>query len=397
MADIVDVLRQAAALSSTDQMEILARLSAGLRRGCESAPAPLSVTVRVDDITRVPADAMVTGLLSNGRWGVTPSRQSPWVWTIVNPRSLDAAINTVAGGQYHRQARLLVEAPEGETLLANRQWLHAGGFEQVLFVVDDWRCSLFDLITGVLDSADRAGLSSLSLPLLRTGAGADQAGAIEEKVADLVRAVKAFRGRFLRTIHLVAGNAELEGLVRQALNSRKASVKVVLGDITRVDADGLILGINSEGSWCGGVDRAIYASSGEQFHRQAAPILIGAPDGEVAIARAQQPHDGAFRSVVFVADNLRLSLYQILLTGLRAADQAGMASVTIPALRMGVMMDYGGPPEQKVLEMAQAVLDFQVEDHQIRDISFVVYGDPVTFEALRAALSRPAETPASDV
>ena len=397
MADIVDILRQAMALSPSDQLEIVARLSSELRRTApEPSRAPLAITLRVDDITQVPADALATGVLSSGGWGVVPSLQSPWVWTTVNSRSIDAAINKVAGGQFHQQARLLVEAPEGETLLAGRQWLHQGAFEQVLFVVDDWRCPLFDLVTAVLDTADRAGLSSLSLPLMRTGAGADEGDAVEEKIADLVRALKTFRGRSLKKVHLVAGRADLESLVRQALEQTRASVKVTLGDITKIDADGLVLGINSEGLWGGGVDRAIYAASGDQFHQQAAQTLIGAADGEVVVAKTLQPHSGAYRNVVFVADNLQAPLYDILITGLRAADREGFTSVTVPALRMGVMMGYGGPPEQKVRDMAQAVRDFQTEAKCLREITFVIYGDPVTFEALRAALGTESPAPTPD-
>lgn len=386
MANIVEILRQALALSTSDQMEIVARLAQSLRNPGNFEIATYEVSVRVDDIAQVPADALVTAVFSSGGWGVAPSPDSPpGLWSVLNPRSIDAAIHRVAGAQYHRQARMLVGAAEGATLVAARQALHHGAFEKVLFVVDDWTMPLAELVTRVLEAADAAGLASLSMPLLRTGTGATHGLTVEEKVAELVHAVKSFRPQYLQKVHLVASGPKLESRVAQLLASATPSVTVTLGDITRKPADALILGINSDGLWAGGVDRAIYASSGNQFHQQAR-ALLGLPDGEVVVAKTLRPHDGAFDHVVFVVDNLQVPLYQILTAGLRAADLAGFGSVTIPALRMGVMRDLGGPPEEKVREMAQAVLDFQREARHVRNIDFVIYGEPVTLEALRAEL-----------
>lgn len=384
MADIVDVLRQAMALRPEEQAEIVARLSSRLARG-QVSQVPMSLSVRQDDITNIPCDAVVTGVLPSGEWGVKPSQGNPWIWSVVNPRSIDAAICGVAGGQYHLQALTLVGAPEGTTLLAGRQWIHRGAFDSVLFAVDNWQIPMPELATAILRAADDAGLTSLAMPLMRTGAGSGHGGTPVEKVGELVGVLRSYAAQGLRRVHLVAEDPAMVELARQALQAGQPSLKVMLGDITRVDSDALILGINSEGVWAGGVDRAIYSSSGQQFHNQA-QALIDQPDETVVVARTLEPHNGAFRNVIFVADNLKAPLYDILQAGLRAADREGFTSVTLPAVRMGVMMMAGGPPEEKVRDMALAVKDFASEARSVREITFVIYGDPVTFETLRQAL-----------
>ena len=80
-----------------------------------------------------------------------------------------------------------------------------------------------------------------------------------------------------------------------ATTATAPTVKVQLGDITRVPADGLITAVNSEGMWMGGVDGAIARAGGGQFHQQA-QVLIGKQDGQVKVAGTQQPHQGLSRA-----------------------------------------------------------------------------------------------------
>jgi O-acetyl-ADP-ribose deacetylase (regulator of RNase III) len=114
------------------------------------------------------------------------------------------------------------------------------------------------------------------------------------------------------------------------------------------------------------------------------------------VVKGQRPHGGAFRNVVFVVDDVRLPLYDILTAALKAADDAGLASLTIPAMRMGAMMGIGGPPEEKIADMAHAVRDFQRVAGNVRSIIFVIYGDPITTEALQRELASIPEPAASE-
>ncbi len=166
------------------------------------------------------------------------------------------------------------------------------------------------------------------------------------------------------------------------------TVSVQMGDITRVPADGLITGVNSEGMWAGGVDGAIGRAGGGQFHQQA-QSLIGGQTGQVKIATTQQAHQGAFKNVVFVVDDLNKPLYDVLTAGLEAADKAGMQSLSIPAMRLGVMKNVGGTEAEKIADMARAVRDFSAKSQNVKDIKFVIYGDQETAGKLQAALSQP--------
>ncbi len=172
------------------------------------------------------------------------------------------------------------------------------------------------------------------------------------------------------------------------------TVSVQMGDITRVQADGLITGVNSEGMWAGGVDGAIGRAGGGQFHQQA-QSLIGGQTGQVKIATTQQAHQGAFKNVVFVVDDLNKPLYDVLTAGLEAADKAGMQSLSIPAMRLGVMKNVGGTEAEKIADMARAVRDFSAKSQNVKDIKFVIYGDQETAGKLQAALSQPAPAAAA--
>ncbi len=87
--------------------------------------------------------------------------------------------------------------------------------------------------------------------------------------------------------------------------------------------------------------------------------MIGREERDTLVVKGQHPHGGDFRSVVFVVDDLEGPLCDILSAALDAADDAGLTSVTVPAMRMGVMMDLGGPPGEKIAHMAKAARDFQ--------------------------------------
>lgn len=167
-------------------------------------------------------------------------------------------------------------------------------------------------------------------------------------------------------------------------------VRVQVGDITRMPAQALISNINSEGMWWGGIDGAIQGAAGNQFHTQAAQVLerSGLQEGQTVHARAQQPHKGAFGDVVFVVDDGRKPLREIVLEGLRAADRAGMQSVSLPAMRTGVMAGPAGPGAA-LREMAAGIQQFQGENPaSVRDIQVVVYKDPTMARALQEELAR---------
>jgi len=52
------------------------------------------------------------------------------------------------------------------------------------------------------------------------------------------------------------------------------------------------------------------------------------------------------------------------------------------------MMGLGGPPEEKIADITKAARDFQGRARNVKNVTFVIYGDPVTAEALQKELAR---------
>jgi len=163
---------------------------------------------------------------------------------------------------------------------------------------------------------------------------------------------------------------------------------VTSGDITQIQSDGLITAINSEQMWYGGIDGAIMRIAGGRFHNQAAqkaPLT----DGQVIVAEGSGS-TYAFQNVVFVVDDLQRKLREIVYLGLKAADKAGLESVTIPTIRLGVMLGVvEKSKEEAIAEMAEGVRQFMAEKPKsVTEITFVVYNDPMIAAFLGISLQQ---------
>ena len=165
-------------------------------------------------------------------------------------------------------------------------------------------------------------------------------------------------------------------------------VNVFNGDITQYEAAGLITAINSGGLWFGAIDGAIQQSAGKMFHYQA---LAAMPlsDGQVVFAPASDGHGGRFGSVVFVVDDLKRPLREIVAAGLREAERRALDSVTIPMIRTGVMLGAHEPTVGTALdEMVLAVREFLATSPvNPQRISLVVYDNPDSERYLSAAFN----------
>ncbi|HEY9716081.1 MAG TPA: macro domain-containing protein [Trichormus sp.] len=161
-------------------------------------------------------------------------------------------------------------------------------------------------------------------------------------------------------------------------------VSVVSGDIVQSDTDAIITAVNPGGMWFGGVDGAIQRTpGGGQFYTQLAQ-QADLVDGQAVIARGTG--EGPIKNVVFAVDDLQQPLKNIITNALVAADKAGFKSVSIPAMRMGLMkgtVEVDGPAT--VDQMVRGVQEFMNQGPQsIKKINFVVYNAP----ALKAALQQ---------
>jgi O-acetyl-ADP-ribose deacetylase (regulator of RNase III) len=168
-------------------------------------------------------------------------------------------------------------------------------------------------------------------------------------------------------------------------------VSVETGDITQVKADALLTPINSGGVWWGAIDGAIQRTGGSQFHNQAREHLGSMEDGQTIVANKKEQHDGGFENVVFVVDDYQKPLSEIVKTGLQAADKAGMKTVSLPAMRMGVAAGaFEKTPEETLSQLAKGVRDFYAEGspQNLDKIVISAYKDPTSAEFLRQQLGQ---------
>ena len=168
-----------------------------------------------------------------------------------------------------------------------------------------------------------------------------------------------------------------------------ATIRTVSGDISRVGADALITAINSGGMWFGGIDGVISRAAGNVFHSQASKA-IPLSDGQTVVAKGEgHVLKRAFKNVVFVVDDLQRPLREIVYNGLKAASDAGFAKVSLPTIRMGVMLGaVEKSVDQAVSEMASGVRKFMADHPKttVEDITFVVYNDQRTQSLLESVL-----------
>lgn len=165
-----------------------------------------------------------------------------------------------------------------------------------------------------------------------------------------------------------------------------ATVSVFNGDITKTPGNIITL-INSEGMWFGGVDSAIMRAAGNMYHEQAAAVHP-LHDGKTVVARKTAAHHGSFRDVVFVVDDLQQPLSNLVFIGLQAAEEAGLDTVNLPAMRTGVMLGVKEKTlDETAREMAKGIHQFiAIRQGTVRTINIVVYNDAAVAETLKKAL-----------
>lgn len=153
-------------------------------------------------------------------------------------------------------------------------------------------------------------------------------------------------------------------------------VHVCDGDISKFHVDALITAINSGQMWYGGIDAVITRSAGGQFHAQAAAALNEDPSAKVIIAERKLTCDANFKNVVFTVDDLDEDLDIVVGRALDAALAAGYQSVSIPAIRLGVMKDLAGTQSEKVQAIVKAIRDHEAKYAQpLHQVSIVIYDD----------------------
>jgi len=167
------------------------------------------------------------------------------------------------------------------------------------------------------------------------------------------------------------------------------SINLIEGDIAKVKADALVTAVNSGGAWFGGIDGVIQRAAGMMFHKQALSALpLGHAD--TTVARKDAPHRGTFGDVVFVIDDLEGPLSDVISAALVAADEARYASVSLPAIRTGVML---GAVEKDAAAAARETVKglkafVRRNPSTLRIVTIVIYNQRDIFDAMAYDLER---------
>lgn len=124
------------------------------------------------DITKIPADAIMTAVNSEGMWF----------------GGIDGAIYRVAGKQYHAQASKEMPLYDLQTIVAKGDKnQHEGEFDNVVFIIDDLKSSLDKIVYNGLEAANEQGYKKILVPAIRMGV---MAGVVEKTPKETILKIK---------------------------------------------------------------------------------------------------------------------------------------------------------------------------------------------------------------
>lgn len=112
------------------------------------------------------------------------------------------------------------------------------------------------------------------------------------------------------------------------------SVVTVDGDAAQLPADALLAAVQPSGFCHGGINAMIEKACGPGIRAQVdaqKPLT----DGKTFLTKGDAASKAKFKDVVFVADDMRQPLHQLVFKGLKAADEAGVKTISLPVLRTG--------------------------------------------------------------
>lgn len=153
-------------------------------------------------------------------------------------------------------------------------------------------------------------------------------------------------------------------------------IRILEGDITKVEADAIVNAANNTLLGGGGVDGAIHRAGGKIILEQCKKIG-GCPTGEARITvGGNLPCKYVIHAVgpIYRDGNSQEEelLYNAYYNSLKLAKNYNLQSIAFPSISTGA---YGYPKEKAVKVAVKAVMDFIKEENFPKKVIFVLFGE----------------------
>jgi O-acetyl-ADP-ribose deacetylase (regulator of RNase III) len=173
--------------------------------------------------------------------------------------------------------------------------------------------------------------------------------------------------------HLFGGKPEQ---ISEPAATSSQGMRVMRGDITRLEVDAIVNAANESLLGGGGVDRAIHAGAGPGLYEECRR-LGGCPTGEARITGGYQlPARFVIHTVGPVYEDGRSGEPELLRScyreSLRLAAERQLASVAFPCISTGV---YGYPPDQACAVAVSAVEEWLRNNAFPKEVIFCCFVD----------------------
>jgi len=167
-------------------------------------------------------------------------------------------------------------------------------------------------------------------------------------------------------------------------------IRIVLGDITRIDADAIVNAANSRLAPGGGVSGAIHSAGGPEIARECATYVREhgpVPTGGAALTTAGRlPARHVIHAVGPIWGGGRSGEPETLASAYRRsieiADANGLETIAFPSISTGI---YGYPLDLAAPVAVHAVQEALASAHHLREATFVLFDQP-TYDAYERAV-----------
>lgn len=155
-------------------------------------------------------------------------------------------------------------------------------------------------------------------------------------------------------------------------------IRVIQGDITRLEVDAIVNAANNKLEGGGGVDGAIHRIAGPELLKEC-QTLGGCPTGEARITKGYHlPARHVIHTVGPVWQDGNHAEAELLATcyqnSLQLAVQHQLATLSFPAISCGV---YGFPVDQAAIIAVKATADFLAHNDSIKRVVFVCFNKEI--------------------